>query len=195
MHAVQIEAAQKLHYSEVRKRLGVGIAKPAPKKVRDIIWIEASDTGSNASEVAQYRLSHLEKRMAEMSKGVSTLSWRVGSIIDRMDGGAMPSGFLAKGEDDCKPLYRIAAERWKDVLEEVAEKHGLTVTEMLARRRAKPIVHARQEACWRLVKELGYSYPQVARRCNYYDHTTALHAVRKHQERLDAQALEAVNAR
>ena len=81
------------------------------------------------------------------------------------------------------PLHRIAAERWKDILREVAEKHSMTVETLLARRRAVNIIHARQEACYRLATELGLSYPAVARRVNYYDHTTVIHAIKKYAER------------
>lgn len=81
------------------------------------------------------------------------------------------------------PLHRIAAERWKDVLRETAEAHGITVTALKSRRRAKEIVLARQEACFRLVTELGLSYPATARRVNYFDHTTAMYAAKKHAER------------
>jgi hypothetical protein len=86
-------------------------------------------------------------------------------------------------ESEIVPLHRIAAERWKDVLRETAEKHRMSVTTLLSKRRAREIVSARQEACYRLVMEFGMSYPAVARRVNYFDHTSVIHAVRKHAER------------
>lgn len=86
-------------------------------------------------------------------------------------------------ESEVVPLHRIAAERWKDVLRETAEKHRMSVTTMLSKRRAREITTARQEACYRLVMELGMSYPAVARRVNYFDHTSVIYAVQKHAER------------
>lgn len=86
-------------------------------------------------------------------------------------------------EAEVVALHRIAAERWKDVLRETAEKHGITMQMLTARRRSRHIVEARQEACYRLVMELGMSYPATARRVNYFDHTTAMYAAKKHAER------------
>lgn len=87
-----------------------------------------------------------------------------------------------EAESAVVPLYKIAAIKWRDVLREVAEKHEMDVTTLLSKRRSYPIVRARHEACYRLLMELGMSYPAIARRVNYMDHTVVIHAVRKHAE-------------
>jgi hypothetical protein len=78
----------------------------------------------------------------------------------------------------------IDAEKYKVILLEVATKHGLTVDNMLSRTRSRSHVDARQEACFRLVTETDMSFPAIARRMRYGDHTTALHGARKHAERI-----------
>lgn len=80
------------------------------------------------------------------------------------------------------------AFRWKQIAYEVAQKHGLTLPELFARRRWQNIVIARQELFYRLSKETSMSLPAMGRVCGGYDHTTALHSIRKHEERMKAAA-------
>lgn len=130
MQAVQIEAAQKLHYSEVRKRLGM------PAK------------GGNMTLVRH-------------------------KFVPR------PRDFLNLTVEEIIPETQpdiIAAMSWKAVLKQVADKHGITVAELRSKSRKHQYCYARREACYRLAHELGMSYPAVARRVGYGDHTSALTA-------------------
>lgn len=74
----------------------------------------------------------------------------------------------------------------RTIIRQCAEKHGLTLGEICSHRRESRIVKGRQEAMWRLSKETPLSLPEIARRLGGFDHTTALHAIRKHQSRIDA---------
>jgi hypothetical protein len=74
------------------------------------------------------------------------------------------------------------------ILGEVAEKHDLSIFELKSHRRNARIVAARQEAMWRLSRETTLSLPQIAKKCGGFDHTTALHSIRKHEERMKAGA-------
>jgi hypothetical protein len=80
------------------------------------------------------------------------------------------------------------AFRWKQIAYEVASKHGLTLPELFARRRWQNIVIARQELFYRLSKETSMSLPAMGRMCGGYDHTTALHSIRKHEQRMKEAA-------
>jgi len=73
-------------------------------------------------------------------------------------------------------------------------KHGLTLGELLSHRRQRKIVIARQEAFWRLSKETSLSLPEMARRLGGFDHTTALHAIRKHEQRMLSEKSVALDA-
>lgn len=78
------------------------------------------------------------------------------------------------------------------ILREVASKHGLTVEEMTAPsrwRKPERISHPRQEAMWRMRQETTLSFPEIARRCGMKDHTSAMHGVRKHKDRLAARGM------
>lgn len=70
----------------------------------------------------------------------------------------------------------------KIILIEVAERHGMTVTQMKSKSRKKPIVLARQEAMY-LLREHGLSYPLIAKLTGVTDHTTALHGANAHAKR------------
>jgi len=68
---------------------------------------------------------------------------------------------------------------------QTARKHGLTIHELLSPRRQRKIVLARHEAMWRCVKETSLSLPHIGRILGGKDHTTVLHGVRRHQQRID----------
>ena len=78
------------------------------------------------------------------------------------------------------------------IAEMVASKNGISVRDLLSDTRIHKISHPRQEAMWWAYQEVWpdgrrvYSLPQIGRYFGGRDHTTALHGVRRHQQRLDA---------
>lgn len=74
----------------------------------------------------------------------------------------------------------VPRPRWRKVLEDVAAKHGIDVKVLVGR--SKPILlsPARQEAAYRMRMECGLSYPQLGRALGGRDHSTIIHAVRRH---------------
>jgi hypothetical protein len=74
------------------------------------------------------------------------------------------------------------------IMYEVAVKHGIRLEDLRSPIRIKRFVLARHEAMWEIKRQRpGLSLPQIGRLFGNRDHTTVLHAIRKHQERLDAQ--------
>ncbi len=69
------------------------------------------------------------------------------------------------------------------ILYEVATRHNMTVDEVIGRDRRPRYIRARQEAMY-LLRQAGYSYPQVGRFVGGRDHTTALHGERQHAARI-----------
>lgn len=61
----------------------------------------------------------------------------------------------------------------------VCERYGLTLTELLADRRFRPLVRTRQVAMYLCKMLTGRSLPEIASRFGGMDHTTVLHAARK----------------
>lgn len=73
------------------------------------------------------------------------------------------------------------------ILYDVATRHNMTVQEMIGKDRRPRYTRARQEAMY-LLRQAGYSYPQVGRFVGGRDHTTALHGERQHAARITGRA-------
>jgi chromosomal replication initiator protein len=69
----------------------------------------------------------------------------------------------------------------REILREVAANRGVQPQEILSRDKTRRVVKVRDEVIWRWRSELGYSYPKIARHIGMRDHTSALHAVRRHE--------------
>jgi hypothetical protein len=69
------------------------------------------------------------------------------------------------------------------ILQDVAERHGVTVDDIKSPLRTRRVVLARQEAYY-LLREAGYSFPQIGRFCGGRDHSTAMHGVGMHENKL-----------
>ncbi len=67
-----------------------------------------------------------------------------------------------------------------EIATEVATAHGFpTWRDLRARRRARPLVLARQDAMWAIAHETDHSLVEIGRFFGGYDHTTVLHAIRR----------------
>lgn len=82
------------------------------------------------------------------------------------------------------PPSRPDPFRWRSIIEEVAQKHGVLMSDMRSVRRGRPLVAARHEAMWRMRNETSMSLPEIGRRLGGRDHTTVLHGIRKHEARI-----------
>jgi len=75
----------------------------------------------------------------------------------------------------------------REIADQVAQKHGVTVLEMRSVRRAAHLVDARYEAFWRCYRETDKSLPQIGAAFGGRDHTTVMHGIRKHEKMLEGQ--------
>lgn len=83
--------------------------------------------------------------------------------------------------------YETAIKR-REWIAYVCHKHGVTQEMLIGKRRTKPIVLARHEAMWGL-RKLGLSYPRIGALLGGRDHSTVIHGVRKHAERINPAVL------
>ena len=74
-----------------------------------------------------------------------------------------------------KLFHRMAVES--------AKKHGIQSSVIFGRGRRSRAVLARQEAFWRAYNETGASLTEIGRFWDR-DHTTILHGIRRHEERM-----------
>lgn len=63
------------------------------------------------------------------------------------------------------------------IIQASAEHFGVEISDMLCPSRMRVLVAPRHVCMW-LLRERGLSFPQIARRMNRGDHTTAIHGVR-----------------
>lgn len=69
------------------------------------------------------------------------------------------------------------------ILQEVAAKHGIAVSQLRVRQHGAVRSAAYQEACYRLSIEAGMSASVIGARLGRRDHTTILRAIKIHAER------------
>lgn len=72
-----------------------------------------------------------------------------------------------------------------NIIMDVCCKRNVTYHEMIGKRRSKRIAIPRQEAYWRCSKETAASLPAIGRAFGDRDHTTVLHGIRQHEQRLN----------
>ena len=80
--------------------------------------------------------------------------------------------------------FQMPATPARTILNEVAEKYGMTVQAVQSACRKKNFVAARQEASYRMSSELKFTLNQIGKLVGGRDHTTVLHAIRRHQKNL-----------
>jgi chromosomal replication initiation ATPase DnaA len=77
-----------------------------------------------------------------------------------------------------------------EILAEVADEFGVTITALLSARRERPLPAIRAEFCWRAYETERYSTTQIGRAINR-DHTTVLFAIGKLARQRPSEATEA----
>jgi chromosomal replication initiation ATPase DnaA len=78
-----------------------------------------------------------------------------------------------------RPEFEMA----RVILEEIANKHAITVADLKGPSRERHIAWPRQEAMKAVKDRLGWSLPRIARLLGGRDHTTILKGIRAHEER------------
>lgn len=80
--------------------------------------------------------------------------------------------------DDC--VQTVPPKTGGDIIRAVCLKHGISSDALVGRHRKAEICAARHEAAFRMIVELGYSYPRAGRVLGGRDHTTILNSVKRH---------------
>jgi len=157
MNDLSYEASLRARYAEVRGRLW-NAAPPVcpPSRVRTISLI---------APPADPKLPMIITREPEPVR-----DWLIVSVPE-------PEPQEADQAADDNSLFRPSR-----IINEVAEETRCSVKDLKSGGRHYPLVFARQYLMWRLVRETTLSLPQVGQLLSR-DHTTVLHAVRRHEER------------
>lgn len=73
---------------------------------------------------------------------------------------------------------------WKQIVIEVAARHGVSYSAIIGPSRTKPVSAARQEAIYLISRRTELSLPDIGRRIGNRDHTTVLHSLKAHAARV-----------
>lgn len=88
-------------------------------------------------------------------------------------------------DDDGRVVVtKLFMPEWKRIALEVCAKHKVSFKQITSPFRSRETCAARHEVFWRLRHETLMSYPAIGRRFGGRDHTTVLHGVRKHEQRM-----------
>lgn len=81
--------------------------------------------------------------------------------------------------------------RWlmPEIIELVAEAYDLKVDDLLGHCRERRLAWPRQHAMWLMSQQAHLSLPMIGRFLGGRDHTTVLHGIKRHQDRLAAELL------
>lgn len=71
----------------------------------------------------------------------------------------------------------------REIIEDVAQRHDLTVALLQSKHRMRSIAHPRQEAMYLLRATGRWSLPQIGRVLGCRDHTTVLFGIRAFERR------------
>jgi len=91
--------------------------------------------------------------------------------------------------------YRRASGRWMDgkpyrirsIILDVCRKHGVDPNDVMTASRMRPIVNCRNEIAWEIRNICAadgnpiFSFPQIGKYLGGRDHTTIIHAIRRHE--------------
>jgi len=83
---------------------------------------------------------------------------------------------------------------FREIAREVGARYGVSVEDIEGKRRFRMLVHARQEVAWRLYSARHpsgvrrFSMPQIGAWLGGRNHTTILHAIRAHEQRIRVRA-------
>lgn len=76
----------------------------------------------------------------------------------------------------------LGPRRWtaREIIERIAEKHGLTPHDLKCDGRIKPLVLARHEACYEIARLTTMSLPAIGKALGGRDHTTIRSGIMRH---------------
>ena len=98
-----------------------------------------------------------------------------------------PYEFLMLADTEYEAAIYTRSLFWRQIIAEVCAKHSVGVAQLVGNQRNRQVSAARQEAMYRMRTETTMSYPQIARRLGRADHSTVMHGIKRHLERV-AQA-------
>lgn len=175
-------AEQHERWSGARERLW-NAPPPAPKESRVINAVSPFVRARRAAEADKLarQKAYFERQLIQFRAGFT-------DPVLNAPAENWPSYTPPVTYDVCEQTPRKIGARktMREIIKETALKHHVSVNDILSPRRDRGTVAARQESMWRCKQETTFSLPQIGRAHGGRDHTTAIHSIRRHEERLAA---------
>ena len=87
--------------------------------------------------------------------------------------------------EEVNEAERLMGEPCLETLEmQIRRRYKFSPIEFRSKRRFRDLTLARQEFMWRAAKQTSHSLPDIGRYLGGLDHTTVLHGIKKHEQRL-----------
>lgn len=169
MIGTSVEHSMQEHHRGVRERLGMGV-RPKPALIQ-----RRSISPPPAPSIMDQRVDDVPVQTWSMP--AFKVQVETGEIIDSLNESVV-----------------VINNRWRDIVRQVCEKHGVSTMDIRSRHREQKLVAARHEAFYRLRMETSMSYHQIGLRMGGFDHTSVYHGYMKHKQKLEdaRQTLEAM---
>lgn len=154
----------------------------------DDIAIRARQNGLSVFDQIKFEDRKRKKKLSRVEKGEAdelAKKARFRASWIRMVKLAIVAARTAQGNRDvinCSSSHRVLVA---DIIREVCDLTGISITELKSPRKTHNLVRARYYIAWRARKETSASFPQIGRYLGRRDHTTVLHGVRQFQAALD----------
>lgn len=145
---------------------------PKPQRPRPV-----SPFVLEARERRRAQREAFERQIRNAAAGID-----IGSAVDTNYG--WPAYHPVAPYDECAALPGRAPLTMRQIIRQVAEKHGIMATDIVSARRNRTLVLARHEAMWRCKAETTFSLPQIGRAFGNRDHTTVIHGIKMHEKRM-----------
>lgn len=149
------------HYAAVRARLtgavpAAALAKPA--RIVVATPLRTIITGPSPADIAAQHAAREDWYLADLVR-------QAAAVVERL---------------------RRRRPALSQIMYEVCAKYGVRKIDLMSMRRTRDLVAPRQEYFYRARMETKMTLPQIAQFCGDRDHSTAVHGIKKHQQRIAA---------
>lgn len=156
-------------------------------KVRTgLLWADEEISLLRAMAASRTCLGSICKRLRRSEGSVRKKARDLGLEVSRFQFGPIA---LPHRAADITALYKLVVDidrsraiKAREIIKICAQKHGISVEDILSEQRTNKIAHARQQAMWLVAKETSTSFAEIGRIFNR-DHSTVIHAVHRENER------------
>jgi len=162
------------------------MAAPALQPTETELKVHARRAAFRSSIAAKAAALSEKKSIRPRDAGPSAVAAQGDPPLDQADFSLPP---MKEPWFSIETITTIKTLKIREIQTAVCNRYGLTLQELIAERRFRPLVRTRQVAMYLCSALTGKSLPAIGRSFGGKDHTTVLHAVRKVKALIDSDNL------